>query len=99
MMDLGIAIIIFMISCGMLLITATNTEFETLMDFRWPYANSTHHCEWNGITCDDGGRVEEITLQHNITATCHYWLEFLDVLAFPYLNRIHVASVEPSHTI
>ncbi|KAH6809992.1 hypothetical protein C2S51_027775 [Perilla frutescens var. frutescens] len=64
--------------------SGNDRELLALKDFRWPYINSTtDHCEWNGITCDDGRRVAEISLQGHALGL--RGLDELDLLAFPNL--------------
>ncbi|KAL8529696.1 hypothetical protein ACS0TY_006947 [Phlomoides rotata] len=69
-------------------------EYERMAISWWPYNNSeTDHCKWNGITCDDGGRVAAMNIQ-GCNRTDRTWrrrLDYLDVVAFPYLNRIHLS--------
>lgn len=77
-------------------VSNSSTELEALVDFGWPHhINSTaHHCEWSGITCDDAGRVAEISLQVQacINGGWCYALHQLDLLAFPSLTRIDLTS-------
>ncbi|KAH6758397.1 hypothetical protein C2S51_018632 [Perilla frutescens var. frutescens] len=64
-------------------------ELEALKDFRWPHNNSIgDHCKWSGITCDDGGRVAEMSLHGH---TFGRGLEELDLLAFPHLTRMQLS--------
>ena len=86
--------------CSLLInnVAASNSsrELKALMDFRWPYINSTaHHCHMEGITCDDHGRVVELSLQTYVgcdyDAGCHD-LGYLDPLVFTSLTSIHLSS-------
>ncbi|XP_047974141.1 MDIS1-interacting receptor like kinase 2-like [Salvia hispanica] len=68
------------------------------MAFEWPHthmkSNSTV-CKWQGITCNDGGRVTEISLQTQVGCTTIPWchdLRYLDPLVFTSLTSIHLAS-------
>ncbi|KAH6837485.1 hypothetical protein C2S53_020617 [Perilla frutescens var. hirtella] len=64
-------------------------ELEALKDFRWPHNNSIgDHCKWSGITCDDGGRVAEMSLHGH---TFGRGLEELDLLAFPHLTTMQLS--------
>ncbi|XP_047939878.1 probable leucine-rich repeat receptor-like protein kinase At1g35710 [Salvia hispanica] len=91
---------IFIISITILLsnVVASNAsnssrEYKALMDFGWPYINSTaHHCSWKGITCDDQGRVTELSLQTHVGCnTQPRWHDF-DPLSFTSLTSIHLSS-------
>ncbi|XP_042034847.1 MDIS1-interacting receptor like kinase 2-like [Salvia splendens] len=101
-MDVVAAMIILSISIllmsNVVAANASNSsrELEALMDFRWPYINTTaHHCRWKGITCDDDGRVAEISLQSHVGCYgddgCHD-LGCLDPLVFTSLTSIHLSS-------
>ncbi|XP_047965534.1 MDIS1-interacting receptor like kinase 2-like [Salvia hispanica] len=80
-------------------VSNSSRELQALIDFRWPHTNSSaHHCHWEGITCDDHGRVAEISLQSKVGCDdkpwwCHdvgYWslslsnLTNLEVLLISY---------------
>ncbi|KAG6392611.1 hypothetical protein SASPL_146835 [Salvia splendens] len=71
-------------------------EYEALMDFGWPYINSTAHpCSWKGITCDDHGRVTELSLQTHVGCnTQPRWHDLgdFDPLSFTSLTSIHLSS-------
>ncbi|XP_047965535.1 probable leucine-rich repeat receptor-like protein kinase At1g35710 [Salvia hispanica] len=74
----------------------SSRELKALMDFGWPYINSSaHQCHWKGITCDDDGRVAEISLQTDVgcddESQCHD-LRHLDPLVFTSLTSIHLSS-------
>ncbi|XP_042035927.1 MDIS1-interacting receptor like kinase 2-like isoform X2 [Salvia splendens] len=94
------AIIITVSICSLLInnVAASNSsrELKALMDFGWPYINSTaHHCHMEGITCDDHGRVAELSLQTVVGCDdefqCHD-VGYLDPLVFTSLTSIHLTE-------
>ncbi|XP_047965521.1 LRR receptor-like serine/threonine-protein kinase FLS2 [Salvia hispanica] len=79
-------------------VSDSNRELKAYMDFGWPYINSiAHHCHWKGITCDNHGRVAEISLQSRVGCNddeswwCHD-VGYLDPLVFTSLTSIHLTS-------
>ncbi|KAJ0601723.1 putative protein kinase RLK-Pelle-LRR-XI-1 family [Helianthus annuus] len=57
----------------------------------WPYANASHHCNWNGITCNKAGSVTDIYL------VGHYFgdgtgLGSLNLSSFPNLVSLHIIN-------
>ena len=78
-------------------VSDSSQELKALKDFGWPYMSSTaHHCRWKGITCDDDGRVAEISLQSAVGCNddehrCHD-LGYLDPLVFTSLSTIHLTE-------
>ncbi|KAL1531761.1 MDIS1-interacting receptor like kinase 2-like [Salvia divinorum] len=59
-------VFVLIVGVGCMLIVeaapAPGREAKALMDFGWPRNDSrADHCMWNGIACDDAGRVVEMT--------------------------------------
>ncbi|KAG6391722.1 hypothetical protein SASPL_149480 [Salvia splendens] len=78
-------------------VSNSSRELQALIDFRWPHTNSSaHHCHWEGITCDDHGRVAQISLQSIVGCDDQTWwchdLHHLDPLVFTSLTSIHLTS-------
>ncbi|KAG6391719.1 hypothetical protein SASPL_149477 [Salvia splendens] len=79
-------------------VSDSNREMKALMNFGWPYINSTApHCHWIGLTCDDRGRVAELSLKSRVRCNtskawkCHD-VGYLDPLVFTSLTSIHLTS-------
>ncbi|KAG6391746.1 hypothetical protein SASPL_149505 [Salvia splendens] len=78
-------------------VSDSSRELKALIDFGWPYINTTaHHCDWEGIACDDDGHVAEISLQSEVGCNddehrCHD-VGYLDPLVFTSLTSIHLSS-------
>ncbi|KAG6391720.1 hypothetical protein SASPL_149478 [Salvia splendens] len=78
-------------------VSNSSRELQALIDFRWPHTNSSSalHCHWEGITCDDHGRVAQISLQSQVGCTGGLWCHdvgYLDPLVFTSLTSIHLSS-------
>ena len=78
-------------------VSNSSRELKAFMDFGWPYINfSAHQCHWEGITCDDDGRVAGISLQSQVGCYDHehrcHDLVYLDPLVFTSLTSIHLSS-------
>ncbi|XP_047973676.1 MDIS1-interacting receptor like kinase 2-like [Salvia hispanica] len=77
-------------------VSNSSRELKALMDFGWPYINSAHQCHWKGITCDDHGRVAQISLQSKVGCDDKPWnchdVGYLDPLVFTSVTSIHLTS-------
>ncbi|KAK9087796.1 hypothetical protein Syun_030190 [Stephania yunnanensis] len=62
----------------------TSLVFQSSLLNSWALTKTSSLCEWNGITCHNGGSVTEITLTDmNLSGTLHQF----DFTAFPNLTR------------
>ncbi|XP_042027078.1 MDIS1-interacting receptor like kinase 2-like [Salvia splendens] len=100
------AIIIFSITIllsNVVVANASNSSREALMDFGWPYINSTaHHCNWKGITCDDHGRVTELSLQTHVgylSNLSHYLLGSELPPSLVNLSKLNVLDISDNNYI
>ncbi|KAM0029534.1 putative non-specific serine/threonine protein kinase [Helianthus debilis subsp. tardiflorus] len=83
-----------MVFCFMLSQTTTATNAnksleEIALVAWWPYANASHHCNWEGIACNKVGSVTNISLYG------HYLgdgtgLGSLNLSSFPNLVSLHI---------
>ncbi|XP_047974441.1 receptor-like protein 43 isoform X1 [Salvia hispanica] len=71
-------------------VSNSSRELKALTDFGWPYINSTaHHCNWKDITCNEHGRVAQISLQ---SRSLRLNISYLDPLIFTSLTSIHLTA-------
>ncbi|KAG6387367.1 hypothetical protein SASPL_152554 [Salvia splendens] len=88
--------IIIIMSIGVLLsnvvaanVSKSSMELKALTDFGWPHDNSTaHQCRWKGITCDDHGRVAELSMHSQVGFNDELWCHDLG-----YVNPLVLASL------